>query len=236
MANERRIPQTLSGFDLYIRRAVPYVDPGAPMKNGVRLGMTSGEITTAKDYLDSWYTGNPATPGIYEKHSNPDTKTKTTRNGVVTVMKNFSEFFGPLLTRMGTSGDITESDRSNLGLPAPDRIPTTRGAIEDAPVVGIASLAGAMLKIRSRIAADASRASMHQLADGVEMRYQIGGTAPANALACTGTVISKKALFKFDAGVDNDGKKIYAFLRYVNQSNPEHSGPWSSIQTGTVQA
>jgi len=235
MADRSRIPQTLSGFDIYIRRAVPYIDAGAPTKNGVRLGLTTGEITTAKDYLASWYTGIPLTPGIYEKHSNPDTKTKTTRAGVETVMKNFTTFFSPLLTRMGTSPSITETDRSNLNLPAADRTPTRRGAIEDEPLVGLKSVASARIKVRARIDEDASRASLHELADAIEMRYQIGGTQPANALACTGTLMSKKAMFTFDAGVDNDGKKFYGFFRYVNQSNPENNGPWSSIQTGTVQ-
>jgi hypothetical protein len=86
-----------------------------------------------------------------------------------------------------------------------------------------------------RHTADASRASMHPDADGIEMRYHLGGTAPANANACPGVKVSTKALFDFDAGIDNDGKKFYCFLRYINQSNPENNGHWSGMQSGTVQ-
>jgi len=236
MSTERRIPNSLSGFDEYIRRAVPYIQAlGGGVKHGIRLGLTTTELTAAQAFLTSWWTGIPATPGIYELHSNPDTKTRTTRNNVVTLMTDFTEFFSPLLTRMGTSSAITETDRSNLSLPAPDRIPTRRGAIEAEPLAGIKSLASARIKVRVRLDEDASRASMHPLADAIEMRYQIGGTQPANALACPGTVISKKAMFTFDAGVDHDGQKFFGFVRYVNLTNPENNGPWSSIQTGTVQ-
>ncbi|HLG35448.1 MAG TPA: hypothetical protein VI757_11260 [Bacteroidia bacterium] len=235
MADERRISATLSGFDIYIRRAVPYVDAGAPIKNGTRLGLSALEITDAVAFHDTWYTGNPAARGIYELHSNPNTKNKNTRNSVVTLMKDFNAFFSPLLTRMGTSGAITEDDRLNLNLPAADRTPTARGVINDEPLAGIKSLASARIKFRIRLDEDATRASMHPLADAIEVRYQIGGTQPANANVCPGTVISKKAMFTFDAGVDNDGKKFYSFVRYVNQSNPENNGPWRSVPPGTVQ-
>jgi hypothetical protein len=235
MATERRIPQSLSGFDEYIRRAVPYINAGAPIKNGTRLGLSATELTTAQTYHDQWYTGNPASPGIYEKHSNPDTKTQTTRNQVTTLMENFTAFFSPLLTRMSTSPDLTETDRSTLNLPAPDRIPTPRGVIDAEPTVKVNSLPSARMKIRVNIDEDSTRASMHPLADAIEMRFQVGGAQPQNALACPGVTVSKKALFNFDAGIDNEGKKFFCFVRYVNQSNPENNGPWSSVHTGTVQ-
>jgi hypothetical protein len=237
MATQRRIPQDLSGFDEYIRRAVPYINAagGGGTINGTRLGLIAGELTDATAFLDQWYTGNPASPGIYERHSNPDTKTQTTRNMVVTLMDDFTEFFSPLLTRMGTSPEITETDRSTLNLAAPDRVPTARGVIDAEPTVKVNSFASARMQIRVTTDADASRASLHPLADAIEMRYQIGGTQPANAPACAGMIVSKKAIFNFDAGVDNEGKKFFGFVRYVNLTDPAKNGPWSSLHTGTVQ-
>lgn len=235
MANRNRIPTSLSGFDEYIRRAVPYIQAGAPIKNGLRLGLIATELTDAQAYLTQWWTGIPASPGIYELHSNPDTKTQTTRNMVVTLMDDFTAFFSPLLTRMGTSPEITETDRSTLSLPAPDRIATPRGVIDAEPTVKVNSMPSARMQIRVTTDADASRASLHPLADAIEMRYQVGGTQPANAPACAGVMVSKKSIFNFDAGIDNEGKKFFGFVRYVNLTDPAKNGPWSSIHTGTVQ-
>ena len=92
------------------------------------------------------------------------------------------------------------------------------------------------MKIRTRIDKDATRASMHPLADGVEMRYQVGGTQPANATACAGSVISKKALFTFDTGSGSGEKKFYCFCRYVNLSTPANSGPFGTLNTASVQS
>jgi hypothetical protein len=235
MADERRISQTLSGFDLYIRTVVPWLNLGGPPSNGIRLGMTAPQITTAQGFLTQWWTGVPATPGWYEKHTNVNTKTKTTRLQVETIMDDFTDFFSPILTGISVHTALTTDDRGILNLPEPDRTPTARPVISDQPFVKVDSLPSGHFKIRSRLTADASRASMHPDADGVEMRYQVGGAAPANANVCTGVKVSTKALFDFDAGVANDGQKLFCFLRYINQSNPENNGPWSGLQSGTVQ-
>lgn len=235
MADERRISKSLSGFDVYIRTVVAWLQAGAPLTNGIRLGMTAGQITAAQAFLDLWWTGNPATPGWFERHSNANTKTKTTRIEVETIMSNFTDFFSPILTGMGVHPAITTEDRGTLNLPAPDRIPTARGVIDAEPTVKVNSMPSARMKIRVQTDADASRASLHPLADAIEMRYQVGGTQPANAPACAGMIISKKAIFNFDAGVDNEGKKFFGFVRYVNLTDPAKNGPWSSVHTGTVQ-
>lgn len=234
MSNSR-IPQTLSGFDLYIRSVVPWLNIGGPPNNGTRLGMLVAQITTAQNFLTLWWTGIPATPGWYEKHTNVNTKTKTTRLQVEQIMADFTDFFSPILTGMSVHPALTTEDRGILNIPERDTVNTPRGAINDQPFVNIASKPSAHFKIRARLAADASRASMHPLADGIEVRYQVGGTSPANALACPGVKVSTKALFDLDAGIANDGQKFYCFIRYINQSKPENSGPWSGLQSGTVQ-
>ena len=232
--SNNRISQSLTGFDTYIRRVVPYVRTGGPPTNGTRLGLSAQQLTDCQDFLDLWWTGIPATPGAYELHSNPDTKTKTTRTRVVTIIKNFTTFFSPLLTGMSVNAALTDSDRQNLNLPARDTTSTPRGQINDMPTVNVSGIGGGRMKIRTRVSSDASRASMHPLADAVEMRYQIGGTQPANAAACPDNAISKKALFTFDAGDENAGQKFFGFFRYVNFTNPENNGPWSSGMTAPI--
>ncbi|MEP7168177.1 MAG: hypothetical protein ABI855_02280 [Bacteroidota bacterium] len=237
MADRNRVPQSLKEFDIYIRRVGPFVIAVSGITtNGERLGLTSVQNTKTEDFRKQWYTGIPATPGAYELHSNPDTKTKTTRKNVLLIIKNFTLFFSPLLTLMSVSPNLTESDRQVLNLPARDTTQTPRGKIEDAPTVNVSSLAGSRMKVRCRIDQDANRASMHELADAIEMKYQVGGAQPANANACVNSFISKRALFPFEAGIENGEKKFYCFCRYVNLTNPDNNGPYSTIQTATIQS
>jgi len=236
MADRNRIPRSLAKFDIYIRRVSPFLSTVVGViTNGERLGLTVAQNNIVKGFHDQWYTGIPATPGAYELHSNPDTKTKTTRNNVLNIIKNFTPVFRPMLTLMSVSPNLTESDRQVLNIPAPDTTPTSRGLIEDEPTVNLKSMAGGRIKVRTRISVDASRASKHPLADAIEMRYQVGGAQPANAAACSNVTQSKKALFTFEAGSENSEKKFYCFCRYVNLSNPENNGPWGTIQVVTVQ-
>lgn len=238
MASRSRIPQTLPEFDIYIRRVSPFINSisSGVITHGERLGLSPAENTAMRALHDQWYTGNPAAPGVYELHTDDNTKTKTTRNLVMNIVKAFTTLVNPLLTRMSTSTALTESDRAMLNIPARDTSATERGPIEDTPYTNITSLAGGKMKARTRITTDASRASMHPLADGVEMRYQVGGTQPVNAAACANSVISKKAIFTVNTGGDNGEKKFYCFCRYVNLVTPENSGPFGSLNTGSVQS
>jgi hypothetical protein len=237
MADRTRIPQALPAFDIYIRRVAAFLlAASGATTNGERLGLTSAQNTATDNIRKQWYTGNAAAPGAYELHTNDSTKTKATRQQVVNIVKNFTTFFSPLLTLMSVSPALTEGDRLVLNIPARDTTQTRRGLIEDAPTVNVSSQAGGRMKVRCRIDQDASRASMNPLADGIEMKYQVGGTQPANAAACPNSFISKSALFTFDAGDANGGQKFYCFCRYVNLTNPENNGPYGSIQTGTIQS
>ena len=83
---------------------------------------------------------------------------------------------------------------------------------------------------------DATRASMHPLADAIEMRYFIGTTPPATAEDAPNNFISKKALFTFEAGSENGGQRLYIFCRYVNFTNQANNGPWTTVHSGTIQA
>ncbi|HLG35038.1 MAG TPA: hypothetical protein VI757_09175, partial [Bacteroidia bacterium] len=88
--DKSRVPRTLAKFDLYIKRVnkfITTVNPATLQTHGERLGLTPQEITRAGDFLAQWFTGNPASRGIYEIHTNPNTKTKNSRNTVVKIMR-----------------------------------------------------------------------------------------------------------------------------------------------------
>jgi hypothetical protein len=46
--------------------------------------------------------------------------------------------------------------------------------------------------------------------------------------ACPSKEISTKAKFAIQVTAADVGKKVHAYLRWRNNSNPEKSGPWST--------
>jgi len=168
-------------------------------------------------------------------------------------MKNFMVFAEPLLNRISVSTALNNEDRTILNLPERDKTPTRKGKIEDTPLVGIKGIGGGQLKFRVRSDEDSTRASMHPLADYLEVKYFIVKNEPQNTPPpspdnptppvkdsmpvlddATSYAISKKALFVLELGNGNTGKFIVAFVRWANASNPSMSGPWSLPVIGVI--
>lgn len=162
-------------------------------------------------------------------------------------MKDFSAFAEPLLIRMSGSSVLTNTDRTILNLPERDKTPTAKGKIEDVPTVDITPLGGGQMKFRIRTAEDATRASMHEAADFIEVKYLIQGkevTPPPTpdpgdgglptVDKATDYTISKKSLFVIELGTGYSGKILIAFVRYANASNPANSGPWTLPKVAVI--
>src|SRR5438874_2266531 len=126
MAQEER---TLAGFDLHIKSTTDYLNHHDSVTgfNWFRLGLvtndggaSSSEMNRIQQFHDQWYTGNPAAPGIYELHTNKNTKNPSTRVQVVKLMDDFNAYYNPLRVRMGVSPNITAQDRMSLAIANPD--------------------------------------------------------------------------------------------------------------------
>lgn len=194
----------------------------------VLLGITGPEMTDWETQKNNWNIN-------WAKYVDLNQRTRTVTETKNNMKKDFIEFAGPLLTRVSVSPALTEADREALNIPERDSTITRRGKINDAPDVNMIPIAGGIMKIRTRTSSDASRASMHPLADGVEMKYQIGGTAPTSASQCPNSFVSAKALFEFECGQENAGKRLYIFCRYVNLSNHENDGPWTTMHNAIIE-
>ena len=219
-------------FDQYIQNSTTHLlavlTPGGT-PNFERLGLSVAQKDEWVAFRDDWVIA-------YPKFTDLNNRTKTITDEKNKIKKDFIAFSENPLTTISASENITLADRNALNLPEPDREPTARGKIEVAPDVNITSLAGGFMKIRNRIDEDADRASMHPLADAIEMRYQVGTTPPPTAEDAPNTFISKKALFNFEAGSENGGQRLYIFSRYVNFTNQANNGPWSTVHSGTIQS
>ena len=255
MSNSR-IPISISGFNDYINSTDNYQlqsDTVPPTtQHWQRLGLTAAESGewTARRII--WR------DDLYAKYSDATTKTSVVTANVKLFMKNFRTFANPLLKRMAASAGVRPADEQVFRFVAnPDTTPTERPAIEVTPHPLLKTLEGGMVKVKVRLFSDATRASMHPDADAVEIKYSVAANAtassptpptpgspsgpaagpaiPATIDECTSYFLSKKASFKLTLGPTAEGKKLYAFFRWINMSKPEKSGPWSGrFQTGIL--
>lgn len=235
---KRRIPDSKSEFNDYQRDSTSHLEAGTPAR-GITLGLTTGELDDWKDYRDEWVL-------LYPTYTDTSKRTKTITQNVNDHMTNFRTFAEPLLNRISVSTALNNEDRTILNLPERDKTPTRKGKIEDTPLVGIKGIGGGQVKFRIRGNEDSTRASMHPMADFIEIKYSIAKeepeetppTEPGSDLPTVDTAkhyaISKKALFVIETGTGNTGKFIVAFVRWANASNPSLCGPWSLPIIGVI--
>lgn len=238
-----RVPETKSEFDSYQRDSTTYLETGTPPR-GEELGLSAAELDDWKDYRDEWLV-------LYPKYTNKNTRTATITENVNAHMHAFAEFAEPLLNRISGSSAITADDRNALNIKERDKTPTRRGLITDTPIVGFKGVGGGRMKAKLRTDSDSSRASMHPLANLIEVRYLITrenpnkpgptpvpeegeGTQVPNPGMAPYFFISSKASFEIDLGTDHLGSFVIAFFRWANSSNPANNGPWTLPQIGLI--
>ena len=125
---------------------------------------------------------------------------------------------------------ISKADLATLVGKEFDPEPTPRGKIDLVPYVFLKPLAGGVIEVRTQTEQDATRVSMHKLADGIECRWTLvpkGEMPPEGHEDAKNAVVSRKARFTIDCGDKNAGDSFYGFFRWVNLSVPDNSGSWS---------
>lgn len=130
---------------------------------------------------------------------------------------------------------ISNSTVEALGFNRRNPNGSPRPKIEAEVFAKIEAHASSKMLFICRTNTDSSRASIFKDADEVEVRYAIG-TQPANVNACPLKETSTKARFTLELNADDAGKKIYAFLRWRNSSDPQKSGPWTDMLTTVIRS
>ena len=236
-----RVPKKDSEFDPYIRNTTTVLETGIPL-GAVRLGLTVGQGTQWLGFRDQWI-------AVYPKYTNSATRTTTITNAKNTIKKEFTLFAEKPLKLIEASDNLTADDRGTFKLPERDRTVTRKGKITEMPFASIQSLGAGQMQFRVRTTTDGSRASMHPLADLIEVRYMIGAPDNGNppnpnpnpkdsgiptADKAPYYTVSKKALFILEVGLGNAGKPIIAFVRWANASNAANNGPWSQVTVAII--
>ena len=132
---------------------------------------------------------------------------------------------------------VTDEQRSEMALTIRDIEPTPRGKIEVVPYIFLKALGGGVIEVRSQTEKDATRVSMHPLADGIECRWLLvpkGEMPPEGQEDAKKTVVSRKARFTIDCGDKNAGDSFYGFFRWTNTSIPANSGLWTKALRAVV--
>jgi hypothetical protein len=222
-----RISRVDAIFNSYINNTSAYLSTGGPPTNGVRLGLTAGEVTDWATFRGDWNSS-------YASYTNPDTNTKTIKDTKNAIKRNFITFASPLLDRMATSTAITLADRNTLNIKERDTTPSARPAIGTEPSVKGKSKPGANILLECRVESDSSRTSRHPDSDGAEVCFIVGTAPPRNPAECTRRQVSKKARITLELDIADAGKKFFGYVRWVNLSEPSKNGPWSQLVTLTI--
>ena len=236
MGQRSRIPTKDADFNQYIRATDDTLQVVGPPTGAARLGLTTSEA-------DDWHAYRQQWDILYGKYGNPATRTSTITEDKNNLKTNFAGFARPLLKRIEVSDNLTTDDRSTFNLPEPDTTPTARGPILEVPNGNFKGLGGSKLEVRAKTSTDASRASLHPLADAVEIKYILidqRGTEPTPPVPSPPdegftpdtfpySQISSKALFVLSLPSAHQGKRIVAALRWLNITNAANNSGWSDL-------
>ena len=226
---QAKFPTTLEEVNTYYGIVVPYLDT-----HQSRLNVSTENNDTLQELHSEPASGNGWLQ-VFPLTQNEATVTNPLRNQRNALRIDITTLLREIYQDIPESA-LNEVDRSTLKIAKRDTKPTARGPITTAPDVAFTPLEGGNIRQRLRVDEDANRASRHPLADGWERVSKIGGTPPADATECPVTNTGTEALSTFNAGQENDGKRLYSFLRWINLNNPTNNSPWSPMEVVTISA
>jgi hypothetical protein len=233
-----RVPQKDTDFNSYINSTTDHLIENDPLPaNWERLGLTLVEFNTWKSYRQNWNEAYEITTKNAERGISDSNATKAKND----VRKKFTDWVTDpavnKLNRIGSSPNVTDTDRTIFHIKLRDQVRTARPQITTAPFVDLKGDEGAFILITCRVQSDANRANMHKDADVIEVKYALLATdapPPTSPEECPDTELSPKAIFRLSAGMANAGKRLYGYLRWRNNSEPEKSSPWNQRVTVIV--
>ncbi len=142
--------------------------------------------------------------------------------------KEIRDFVGEFIRK---NSEIDDDERRAMKVTVPDTEPTSRSAIETAPSVTLLPKTGARFTVECRVEGDSSRPSRHHDADGVELAYIVAAKdeLPGNPNETTKSKLSGKARVQLELDIEDAGKSLHLFARWINTSDNSKSGPFSYL-------
>ncbi len=247
MADNNRMPSSQPEFNIQFAALVIWlkaIKSGETLSNGIRLGMTQAEIDTLSDYFDLWHSTDPAHPGIFDLHSNPETKTTVTTTNVTNLMAEVTDFMQPILVRMSGSAAITAGDRLVLHIAPPVEHHTQKTSpITTQTAVSSKPIGPGIVKI-SCTPIDSDTKGISEEADSIQIAICIvdpnyvedpsllglvSKTAPESADHIAYREVHSKASDIYSFKLKYRGMKVHTYARQYMVAHPDLAGGWSEL-------
>ena len=217
-------------FSVHINTAIPYLDT-----NKTRLGVSSANNTTLNG-LHNEPAGGTGWLQVFPLSQNNATRTTTITKDKNTLRRQIEALMRTIFNDIPESV-LTQLDRDTLNLKKRDTIPSARAQITTAPFVDFKGEEGGIILVTCRVIKKSDRASIHHDADVVQMKYiitDVDAQPPATMNDCPNVFTSKRAIFRFAEAANMPGKRLYAFLRWQNDSDKAKSGPYNQRDTVVI--
>ncbi len=217
-----RVPDTIGQFNLYINSTDKFLQEGSPVANWQRLGLTLQEANdwTAKRVF--WR------DTLYKAYTSSATSTSLAKKSVNNFMKTFRAFASPIINAIAVNRDATSEDAAIFRFVLKRSKRTFRRvAISDELMLKALHVRGGVFTIKCRIPTAEGRARKADGADAIQVAYRISDTKPIGADDGTIKEIFTKTIFQIDAGIGNQGKKIFIMARWYNTKHPQLASPWT---------
>ncbi len=242
-----RIPSEKEKFDIYFTGVIAFLQQivTGVITMGENLGMTTDEMTKFAALAKDWRSGDPANPGVYEKHLNPEKQGKYTAAVVKKFIDDFSAWFNPILIRMSGSPNITPQYRLMLNIAEPVTSHThPTEIIKEGCYYKLTYVGGGVLKFSFSPNESVGRGHKPERSDAIEMAMRIDEPLVA-ADSSSGELASKvrhpianpddgttkntftKATNTMKLGAENVGKVLQFYVHFINTRHRDLDGPWT---------
>jgi hypothetical protein len=206
--------------DLAFYNFFTYLNEQVTLKKG-DWGITDPEAEGLEDAYDIY---KPLYDAITNKKTRTAKQVDDHRTGRETAEKFIEGFANEFIVSNST---ISKPVCETLGFNRKSDQRTERPVISQTVFAEMKPMPGSRIRVTCRTETDASRASILDIADEVEVRYVID-TLPATWQNCPNTVSSTKAIFTLELEPETAGKMIYAYVRWKNSTDIKKSGPFGN--------
>lgn len=220
--------------DYVPRKIADFVPWQTNLVTKVVAGATAWGIST--DKVTALQAAKAIYMPLYNKIIDPDTKTKGAVQQHREGRKTYSTFLRAFVKEnLRNNSAITIEEKIGLGINPGIAGAGPRPAIDVSPDLQVRAKGDLVIQIQVRSESDSTRPSILPAADGVELRFKIGGPAPANYNEAPEVFFSGKARFKKLLEAGAEGVTIYIFARWKNNTDDTKSGPWCAMKSIVVR-
>ncbi len=197
---------------------------------GVQALITSGVVFPAQ--FTAEFNALKALRNVYDpvhvKAADKSSRTPAETQKRITLRPPFKKALGAFAQMWFVDNKaISDDTRRDLGLTVKDTEPTGPADITEQVFYSRQQLGGGVVWFRCRAKDDTKKVSKLRKNVDIEMRIKIGGTASSNPADYTSTVISTRASFRHDFGVENAGSAVHIMMRWRSRTGNKF-GPWSA--------